>query len=149
MPHIEKTTRVEVPVAVAYNLWAQFEKFPLFMEGVKEVRRIDDRTLLWRAEIAGKEVEWNAAIVHDKPYERIAWRSTNGARNAGSVTFEPAGVSRTRVTLQLEYDPETMTEKTAGALGIVSTRIEGDLRRFKSFVERSEPPADVRDIPPE
>jgi uncharacterized membrane protein len=149
MPHIEKTTRVEVPVAVAYNQWAQFEKFPLFMEGVKEVRRIDERTLAWRAEIAGKEVEWNAAIVQDEPYERIAWRSTDGARNAGSVTFEPAGTSQTRVTLRLEYEPETVTEKTGSALGIVSARVEGDLRRFKSFVERSEPPADVRDIPPE
>jgi uncharacterized membrane protein len=149
MPHIEKTTRVEVPVAVAYDHWAQFEKFPLFMEGVKEVRQLDERTLRWRAEIAGREVEWDATITQQEPHERIAWRSTDGARNAGSVTFEPAGSSRTRITLQLEYEPETVADETGSALGLVSASVEGDLRRFKGLVERSEPPADVRDIPPE
>ena len=129
MAHVEKTTKVDVPVAVAYNEWTQFEKFPLFMEGVKEVRQLDDRTLHWRAEISGKEVEWDAAIVSREPFQRIAWRSTSGARNAGSVTFHAAGPSQTEITLHLDYEPEGLTEKAGRVLGHVSARVEGDHRR--------------------
>lgn len=138
MAHVEKTTRVDVPVAVAYNEWTQFEKFPLFMEGVKEVRQVDDRTLRWRAELGGEEVEWYAAIVSREPFHRIAWRSTSGARNSGLVTFHPAGPTQTEITLHLDYEPEGATERPGTVLGIVSARVEGDLRRFKDFVEREQ-----------
>lgn len=43
MAKIEKSITVNVPVSVAYNQWTQFEEFPRFMEGVKEVRQLDDR----------------------------------------------------------------------------------------------------------
>src|SRR5262245_44231497 len=119
MAHVEKTTKVDVPVAVAYNEWTQFEKFPLFMEGVKEVRQLDERTLRWRAEISGKEVEWDAAIVSREPFQRIAWCSTSGAKNAGSVTFHAAGPAQTEITLHLDYEPG-VTEKAGSALGVVS-----------------------------
>jgi uncharacterized membrane protein len=91
MAHIEDSIEVEVPVRTAYNQWTQFEDFPAFMEGVKEARQLDDKRLSWRAEIAGKEVTWNAEITHQEPDRRIAWRSTSGASNAGSVTFYPVG----------------------------------------------------------
>jgi hypothetical protein len=43
---IERTIEVQVPIETAYNQWTQFEEFPRFMEGVEEVRQLDDRRLL-------------------------------------------------------------------------------------------------------
>ena len=126
---------VEVPVRTAYNQWTQFEEFPQFMEGVEEVQQLDDKRLHWRASIAGKTEEWHAEIVEQTPDMVVAWRSTTGAENAGRVSFAPAGMNATRVTLRLDYDPEGIVESAGDKLGFVSRRVEGDLERFKEFIE--------------
>ena len=79
MASIEKTIDVNVPVRTAYNQWTQFEEFPHFMEGVKEVRQLDDKNLHWHAEVMGKDVEWLAEITQQIPDERITWRIALGA----------------------------------------------------------------------
>ena len=135
MATVEKSIVVDVPVTTAYNQWTQFEDFPHFMEGVEEVHQLDDRRLHWRARIAGKEEEWEAEIVDQVPDRRIAWRATTGAENAGAVLFEPAGDNRTKVTLRIKYEPRGGTEKVGDLLGFVSNRVEGDLERFKNFIE--------------
>ena len=53
MATIEESIDVEVPVETAYNQWTQFEEFPRFMEGVEEVRQLDDTRLHWVAELGG------------------------------------------------------------------------------------------------
>jgi uncharacterized membrane protein len=126
---------VNVPVRTAYNQWTQFEEFPHFMEGVKEVRQITDTTLHWRAEIAGKEEEWDAVISEQIPDQRVAWTSITGAKNAGVVTFHYIDPNTTRVTLQIDYEPEGLVENVGNALGLVKARIGGDLERFKKFIE--------------
>ena len=135
MSKLEKSIDVDVPVRTAYDQWTQFEEFARFMEGVKEVRQLDDKRLFWRAEIAGREVQWEAEITQQVPDERIGWRSTSGAPNAGSVSFYPLGANQVRITLRLEIEPEGAAAKTADALGLLSRRIEGDLERFRKFVE--------------
>jgi uncharacterized membrane protein len=135
MSQIEKSIDVEVPVRTAYNQWTQFEQFPRFMEGVQSVHQIDDRHLHWCAEIGGKTVEWDAEIVDQIPDKRIAWRSTSGARNAGVVTFHRLSDDRTRVMLQVDYQPEGVVEKAGDLLGAVKLRTGGDLNRFKEFIE--------------
>lgn len=135
MSSIETSIDVNVPVRTAYNQWTQFEDFPRFMEGVREVRQLDDRRLLWRAEIAGKEKTWEAEISEQIPDARVAWHSTSGARNAGVVTFHHLTPEKTRVMLQMEYDPEGFVENVGDALGAAKLRITGDLERFKQFIE--------------
>lgn len=135
MSEVEKTIEVDVPVRIAYNQWTQFETFPEFMEGVKEVKQLQDSKLHWTAEIAGKTKQWDAAITEQEPDRRVAWRNTDGADNAGDVQFEPISDARTRVKLHMVYDPEGVVENVGDALGVVSRRIEGDLERFKKFIE--------------
>ena len=135
MASVEKSIEVNVPVRTVYNQWTQFEEFPRFMEGVEEVRQLDDKRLHWRASVAGKSQEWDASIIEQTPDRVVAWRSTSGAENAGRVTFQPEGPDRTRVTVGLDYDPKGMVETTGDALGFVSRRVEGDLKRFKEFIE--------------
>jgi uncharacterized membrane protein len=135
MSVVEQTIEVDVPVRVAYDQWTQFESFPHFMEGVESVTQRDDATLEWHANIAGQDKHWTAEIVEQTPDQRVAWRSTSGAKNSGVVSFQPSGDSRTSVTLQLEADPEGPVESAGDALGFLDRRVKGDLERFKEFVE--------------
>ena len=135
MSTIEKSIQVNVPVHTAYNQWTQFEEFPRFMEGVREVRQLDDTHVRWRAEVAGKDKEWDAEITEQLPDQRIAWRSVSGARNAGVVTFHRIDDDTTRIMLQMDYEPEGVIENAGDTSGVLSLRIQGDLERFKDFVE--------------
>lgn len=132
---IEKSIDVNVPVHTAYNQWTQFEEFPRFMEGVQRVTQLDDQRLHWSANIGGKDKEWDAKITEQIPDERIAWHNTTGAKNAGVVTFHRVADNKTRVMLQMEYDPEGFVENVGDAVGAVSLRVNGDLNRFKEFIE--------------
>jgi uncharacterized membrane protein len=133
--NIEYSIDVDVPVRTAYNQWTQFEEFPQFMGGVEEVIQLDDTHLHWKAAIGGTTKEWDAVITEQIPDERIAWTNTTGARNAGVVTFHRLADNKTRVMLQLTYEPEGLVENVGDMLGAVSTRIRSDLKRFKEFIE--------------
>jgi uncharacterized membrane protein len=135
MSKIEKSIDVNVPVREAYNQWTQFETFPQFMEGVEAVTQQGDTHLHWIAEIAGKRQEWDAEITQQTPDQRIAWTSTTGDRNAGAVDFHRVDDACTRVTLTMDIEPSGAIEKVGTALGIPAGRVEGDLERFKKFIE--------------
>jgi uncharacterized membrane protein len=135
MSTIEESVEVDVPIRTAYDQWTQFESFPEFMEGVEQVRQLDDTHLHWVAEIGGVRREWDAEVTEQHPDERVAWTATDGATNAGVVTFHRLDDARTKVMLQLEFEPHGPVEKVGDALGIVKRRATGDLERFKSFIE--------------
>ena len=135
MSEIIESIDIAVPVRVAYDQWTQFEEFPRFMEAVEKVEQLDDTTLRWTAEIAGVKKTWKATITEQTPDQRIAWTSTEGARNAGVVTFHRLEDRKTRVTLQLDVEPEGPVESVGDALGFVQRQAKGDLERFEKYVE--------------
>jgi uncharacterized membrane protein len=135
MSTIEHSIDVEVPIRVAYNQWTQFESFPEFMEGVESVKQISDTRTAWIAEIAGVRREFEADITEQHPDERIAWRTTDKPHQAGVVTFHRLDDNTTRVTLQMEYDPEGFVETAGDWLQLVRLRVVGDMKRFKAFIE--------------
>ena len=135
MSKIQKTIEVDVPVATAYNQWTQFEEFPKFMDGVEEVRQIDDTHLQWVASVGGKRNEWKAEITEQIPDERVAWTTVGGKDNAGVVTFEPISNQRTTVMVELNFAPEGIVEKVGSAVGADDRRVEADLGRFKDMIE--------------
>jgi uncharacterized membrane protein len=135
MSEIIEAVEVDVPVRVAYDQWTQFEEFPAFMDAVEKVEQLDDTTLRWTAEVAGVTKTWKAKITEQEPDQRIAWTSTEGARNAGVVTFHRLDDRKTRLTLQLDVEPEGPVESVGDTLGFVQRQAKGDLKRFKDFIE--------------
>jgi uncharacterized membrane protein len=135
MATVQESIEVDVPVRSAYNQWTQFEEFPSFMEGVEEVRQLDDTHLRWRAKVAGKEKEWTAEITEQRPDERVAWKNVDGTENAGVVTFHRVGEGASRVTAQIDAEPEGVIESAGEAVGLLDRRVRGDLERFKRFIE--------------
>jgi uncharacterized membrane protein len=110
--------------------------FPPVYGRRKACDQLDDKRLHWEAEIGGKHKEWSARITEQIPDLRIAWQSEAGENTSGIVTFQPDGPDRTRVNLELFYDPKGFVESTGDAIGVVSHRVESDLERFKEFIER-------------
>jgi uncharacterized membrane protein len=135
METLEKSIEVDAPIDKVYNQWTQFEEFPRFMEGVEQVQQLDDKHLHWVAKVGGKRKEWDAEIVEQVPGDRIAWRSTTGTPNSGVVHFRPADQNHTVVTLRMSYEPEGPMENIGTALGVLSGRVEADLRHFKKFIQ--------------
>ncbi|MEU7990678.1 SRPBCC family protein [Streptosporangium canum] len=135
MSTIEQSVDVNVPIRTAYNQWTQFESFPEFMEGVESVKQLSDTRTAWVVEIAGVRREFEADITEQHPDERVAWKSVERPHQAGVVTFHHLNPETTRVTLQMEYDPEGFVETVGDWLQIVRLRVRGDLERFKTFIE--------------
>jgi uncharacterized membrane protein len=134
---VERSVEVAVPVRTAYDQWTQFEEFPRFMEGVREVRQIGDALTHWVADIAGVQREWDAAIVEQVPDEKVAWAATTGATNAGAVYFTAVGHDRTRVRLTLEFEPEGLVERIGDVFDLVDRQTVADLDRFKEYIEQA------------
>jgi uncharacterized membrane protein len=135
MTTFEKSVDVGIPVRTAYNQWTQFESFPNFMTGVDKVVQQTPTRTHWQTTIGGVTREFDAEITEQRPDERIAWRTVDGPEHAGVVTFHRIDDRTTRVHLQMEYAPESLTEKAGAAIGVVGHRIQGDLERFKAFIE--------------
>jgi uncharacterized membrane protein len=135
MSIIEKSVTVNVPVRTAYNQWTQFEEFPRFMQGVVAVKQLDDRHLHWHTQIGGHDQEFDVEITEQIPDQRVAWRSRSGPNHGGVVTFHHLANNETRIMVQMDYQPEGLIEKAGDLLGVASSRVQGDLDRFKHFTE--------------
>jgi uncharacterized membrane protein len=136
MATIEQSIEVDVPVTTAYNQWTQFEEFPSFMDGVDEVRQLDDTHLHWVVSNGGKHYEFDTEISEQRPDERVAWHTTDGKSHAGVVTFHRLDDEHCKIMVQLDWEPEGMLETLGKALGSDDRRVKGDLERFKEQIER-------------
>lgn len=131
---------VQGMLADIYNLWANFENFPLFMQNIKSVRRTGERTSHWVMQgPLGTEWEWEAETTRLEPNERIAWSSKDSGdlKTSGQVQFREVGVNETEVTVTIHYDPPAGAagEALAQLLANPEQRVREDLQRFKEFVE--------------
>lgn len=135
MTTVRQEIDVHVPVSTAYNQWTQFEELPRFMDGIREVRQLDDAHLRWVAHVGSDVHEWDAEIVEQVPDRVIAWRSLSGAQHNGTVRFEPLSLDQTRVTVEMEYAPEGLRQGVGAAIGLDDRRTKADLERFKDLIE--------------
>jgi len=132
---IEQSIEVDVPIETVYNQWTQFEEFPQFMEGVESVQQTDDTHLRWVTKIGGHQEEWSAEITEQSPEERVAWKATEGKQNAGVVTFHRLADTKTKIMVQMDWQPEGVVEKVGDLVGADERRVQGDLKRFKAMIE--------------
>ena len=136
MASVQESIDVDVPIRAAYDEWTQFESFPKFLSFVKEIRQIDDTHNHWTVNIGGVEREFDAEITEQHPEERIAWTSTSGeAKHAGVVTFHRLDENKTRVMIQIDWEPEGLVEKAGAALGFDERQVKADANKFKEFIE--------------
>lgn len=138
---VEESVTINRPISELYRFWRNLENLPRFMTHLESVERITDTLSRWRAKgPAGTDVEWNAEIINEVPDQVIGWRSLEGSDvvSAGSVNFDEAGASGTRVRVRLQYSPPLgkVGDAVARLMGTdAATQIREDLQRFKTLVE--------------
>lgn len=136
MTQVEESIEVTVPVTTAYNQWTQFEDFPRFMEGVERIEQRTPTLTHWVTKVAGVSREFDAEITEQVPDERVAWTTVDGqVRQSGVVTFQRLDDERSKVKVQLEHDPKGIADSVGDKLGFVQRQAQGDLQRFKTFIE--------------
>lgn len=136
MATVTQSVDVDVPVSAAYNQWTQFESFPQFMGGVDSITELDDTHTHWKTSIGGVHHEFDTEITEQHPDERVAWKSTDGTSHAGVVTFHRLSDSTSRVTAQIDWQPEGAVEKVGAAVGVDDRQVKADMARFKEFIEQ-------------
>ena len=137
MVQIIETVDVAVPVNTAYNQWTQFESFPHFLDEVESITQSDDTHTHWKVKVAGVEREFDAVITEQHPDERVAWNSVGGdTEHAGVVTFHKLTDDTSRVTVQIDWEPEGLHDKAGAALGSGKHAVKKDLENFKEFIEK-------------
>ncbi len=147
---IRKTLHVAAPLAHVYAVWCNYENFPRFMAGVREVSRLDDTHVRWQLNgPLGLPLRCDAILTAEVPNELLAWRTANGwfLNHSGLVRFRPdADESRTLVDITLTYRPAagTVGHLLARLLRIdPKARMGADLLRMKTFIETGTRPRDA------
>lgn len=138
----ERSVDVNVPIAVVYDQWTQFESFPIFMIGVESITR-DGTQTHWTTNLGGILREFDAQITQQHPNELVAWQAVTGPTHAGMVTFDSLAPEFTRVHLEMAYKPEGDNDSLSLVTGVAGGQIEADLGRFKRFIETREAEAEV------
>jgi uncharacterized membrane protein len=131
-----ETIDVEAPIHVVYNTWTKFEDFPKFLSNVESITQVNDTVTDWKVKVGGVEREFEAKITEQHPDERVAWNSTGGeVDHAGVVTFHRLDDDKTRVTVQLDWEPSGLLEHLGSAIGVDNAAIKNQLKKYKDFVE--------------
>lgn len=138
MASVTQSVDVDVPISTVYDQWTQFESFPHFMGGVDKIEQRDDTHTHWSTSIGGLTREFDAEITEQHPEERVAWKSTgtDGPTHAGVITFHRLDENRTRVTAQIDWEPEGVAEKAGALVGLDDHQVKADLERFRDFIEQ-------------
>lgn len=132
---LEKSVNIGRPVESVFAAWSSFERLPQWINFVRRVERYGTHTR-WLVNMDGREFEWDAQITQVKPNESIGWKSLNGPKHTGRITFSPLG-SQTVVHVLMNYAP--LFPGLGSMLPMeqhLEHWIERGLREFKLALER-------------
>ena len=136
MAQVVETIDVDVPVSTSYNQWTQFEEFPQFLTFVESITQVDDTHNHWVVNIAGQKREFDTVISEQIPDDRIAWTSTGGeVDHAGVITFHKLDDGKSRLAVQIDWEPEGFVEKAGALLQVDDIQVGRDLEKFKELIE--------------
>ncbi len=142
MRRVERFIEIDAGLERVFESFSDFEGFPRWMRGVREVRRTGRRMTHWvgRTAVRGLDAEWDAEVTHFEPDRRIVWRSVRGdVRTDGEAVFAETREGATLLHVVIGY------ATPAGRSGPDAARffgrnparqLEEDLYNFKRLAER-------------
>ncbi len=136
---VTKSIIVQGEPGELFNMWANFENFPNFMENIKSVRKTSSDTSHWVMEgPMGMDIEWDARVTTLDKNKRIAWNSFEGdIKTSGQVTFNGLPHGETEITATVQYIAPggAVGEAVAKLFENPKEKLTQDLQNFKEYVE--------------
>jgi uncharacterized membrane protein len=132
---LEDSVQIGRPVAEVFRAWAELERLPDHIRALRHVQKFGDRSE-WIAAINGKEFRWDAEATQVIPNEAIGWKSVNGPKHSGRISFAPLG-NDTLVHVTMNYVPPFgLGALFSGFQENLDAHISHALREFKAALER-------------
>jgi len=128
---IDCSVVIQAPITEVFARWCRVEDFPSFMEGVREIRWLDDKKFSLKSENDGQFYLSLCELTLRIPERRMAWRTLEGPDCSGVACFQNLGGGQTEVTLKMRYNPETGWHNRKQ----VEQRLGRNMNRFKELVE--------------
>lgn len=126
--------KIDADPRAVFDLWLQLEHLPEILDGVRRVKRIGSRRVLWDVDVAGRQLVWEAELTAVEPGKRIAWESRWGTPNRGELRFGRLAEGGTRVEVDIRFEARGLLERIGARFGLVRRRVQADLVRFGRFV---------------
>lgn len=132
---LEKSIQIGRPVEEVFQRWATVDRLPEWSDCVEEVFSNGDYSH-WRVKVDGRSLEWDAEIEQFIPNQAIGWKSTQGPKHTGRITFSKIG-NDTLVQITMNYAPPSrfLTPFGANVGEFLDRYIEQVLRDFKASLE--------------
>jgi len=132
---LEKSIQIGRPVSEVFSTWANLESLPQISDYIQSIRRYGNRSH-WVVRVDGRVLEWEAQVEQFIPNQAIGWKTINGPKHTGRITFATIG-NDTLVQITMNYAPparalKPLVEQTSGT---IERYIEQVLRDFKSSLE--------------
>jgi membrane protein len=131
MASVSCSVEIDGPVEAVYDQWSRSERFPRFMGGAGERRRIDPTSPDWVAMLEGKRRDFDAVVTEHIAGRRVTWEGRGVRAHAGVVTFAPVGSDGTRVMVEVDGDPGDDTDQVADRL-VLRRQLQADLDAFRA-----------------
>jgi uncharacterized membrane protein len=139
---IQKTIYVSATPSELYEFWNNPENYPKVFAHVNQVKREKDGLFRWQVSgPAGIRLSWTGRITRQVPEKTIEWWSTpeSTIENHGIVHFEAEKDGRTRVQIDMSYNPPAglLGHAVAALLGLDPKNVmDQDFVRLKSLFEQ-------------
>ena len=105
-----------------------------------------ERLRLLLAQLDGRKVQWDAEVEQFIPKQAIGWKSVNGPKHTGRITFAPIG-NDTLVQVTMNWKPINMEGEIVerGARLDIEEGIAEAVRHIKAIAEHWEKHKDFPD----
>jgi uncharacterized membrane protein len=132
---LEKSIQIARLPAEVFDAWSDLEQLPMMVEALDSVSSIGNRSH-WNARVMGRKLQWNAELTQLITNEAMGWKSVDGPKHSGRVTFSPIA-NDTLVHVQMNYAPAARLLRRALSpfVGDLEGFIEQALRDVKAYLE--------------
>jgi uncharacterized membrane protein len=140
---LEKTMQIGRPIDEVFDAWSDHTRLPQLSNMIRKVTRAGTREH-WEVQIEGQPFEWDAEVTQFIPNEAIGWKSVEGLKHSGRISFGRLG-DDTLVHVQMNYAPPSrfLRPLFSPMSGRIEGYIERALREFKASLEGKGSPEQV------
>ena len=140
---LEHSVQIEVdaPIDVVWQLWADLEQMPLWMQWIDSVKVLPDDPQLsrWKLKTGSLEFSWLSRITKIVPHQIIEWESVDGLPNRGAIRFYDRHNSSI-VKLSIAYAIPGLLGKLMDNLFLgkaVESSLKKSLESFRDYAQQS------------